>query len=324
VDILFVIDDSGFMFEEQTCLARSFGDFISHANVWKNDYHIGAISVNVVDEAVIGRLNRGDDKVTPRYLTPTSGGNFAKMVQYGSQGGSDSQEAGLQAAQTALSAPLATDTGVPCSTTANCTSDPNICPDPATCGYSCVDGRCGGYNAGFLRENAQLEVVMLSDEEDQSSAGTAFYIDFFKNIKGWYNVNMMHVNAIVGIEGVPSAPVQSEGDCVASDGGTADEGKRYLEVAQQTGGLTDSICQDSYGPIMNQIGNVSFHPKVQFFLSRLADPATVTVQVAGQTCTAGWRYDAPSNSVVFDEKGPCMPQPGQKIRIEYDTLCLTS
>ncbi|HOU53095.1 MAG TPA: choice-of-anchor D domain-containing protein [Myxococcota bacterium] len=327
VDILFVIDDSVSMSEEQTRLARSFGDFIGQAAVWNNDYHIGAISVNVVDEDVIGRLNRGDDKVTPRYLTPTSGGNFAKMVQYGSEGGSDSQEAGLQAAQTALSAPLATDTGVPCTSTTDCTSDPNICPDPATCGYSCVNGRCGGYNAGFLRDDAQLEVLILSDEEDQSSAGTAFYVDFFKNIKGWYNLNMMHVNAIVGVEGVPARPSgsgSSTGDCVASDGGTADEGKRYIDVVQQTGGLYDSICKDSYAPIMNQVGTVSFHPKVQFFLSRLADPATVTVQVAGQTCTAGWRYDAPSNSVVFDEQGPCMPQPGQKIRIEYDTLCLTS
>ncbi len=324
VDILFIIDDSGSMCEEQTRLNQSFSDFIAQANVWKNDFHIGGISVNVTDEGVIGRLNRGDTKVTPRFMTKSNGGSFSKMTMYGCDGGSDSQEAGMQAAQTALSAPLATDTGVACSTDTECKNDANICPDPGACGYTCIEGTCGGFNSRFLRENAQLEMVALSDEEDQSSGGLPFYVDFFKNIKGWYNVDMMHFNAIVGIEGVPSKPSSNDGDCVASDGGTAASGDRYLQVAEETGGLSGSICESSYSGIMNKIGDVTFHPKVQFFLSRLADPATVSVQVNGSACTTGWRYDAPSNSVIFDLQGSCMPGPGDKIRIEYETLCLTS
>ena len=43
---------------------------------------------------------------------------------------------------------------------------------------------CGGYNMGFLRKDATLEIVFVSDEEDQSPADLSFYINFFKNIKG--------------------------------------------------------------------------------------------------------------------------------------------
>jgi hypothetical protein len=322
VDILFIIDDSGSMSEEQSRLAQSFDDFIAGASVWKNDYHVGAISVDVIDGPVIGRLNRGDVKVTPRYLTRTSGGDFAKMVDYSSSppGGqnSSSQESSLQAAQAALTAPLSTSTGVACAIDTDCSGDPNICPDPTSCAYSCIEGECGGFNAGFLRESAQLELIAMSDEEDQSSASLPFYIDFLKNIKGWYNVDMMHFNAIAGIvDGVAQS-------CGALDGGEGAPGDRYLEAAKQTGGKTGNICADNYAPVMNDIGEVSFHPKVQFFLSRLADPTTVTVKVNGKACAAGWHYDAPSNAVIFDLAGGCMPGPGDKIVIDYETLCLTS
>ena len=320
VDILFIIDDSGSMSEEQDRLTQSFSDFIGAANVWKNDFHLGGISVNVVDDKVIGRLNRGDTKITPRFMTKANANpaTFAKMVDYGSGGNSDAQESGLQASQTALSAPLATDTGVPCGSTSDCTSDPNICPSGTTCAYTCIEGTCGGFNSRFLRNDAQLEMVVLSDEEDQSSGGLPFYVDFFKNIKGWYNVDMMHFNAIVGMDS------SSAGSCTASDGGTAEGGYRYVEVVEQTGGLGGSICDSSYASTMNKIGDVTFHPKVQFFLTRLADPSTVTVKVNTTSCPSGWRYDAPSNSVIFDAKGTCMPGPGDKIFIDYETLCLTS
>ncbi len=320
VDILFVIDDSGSMSEEQDRLTDSFSEFISQANVWNNDFHLGGISVNVTDDQVIGRLNRGDTSITPRFMTKANSNpsTFARMIDYGTGGNSDSQEAGLQAAQNALSAPLSSDTGVACGTDNDCKNDTNICPDAAGCAYTCIEGTCGGFNSRFVRDDAQLELLMLSDEEDQSSGGLPFYIDFFKNIKGWYNVDMMHVNAIVGMDG------GSAGSCTASDGGTGAGGYRYVEVVKATNGLAGSICDSSYAGIMKKVGDVTFHPKVQFFLSRLADPATVSVQVNGTACTSGWRYDAPSNSVIFDEAGACMPGPGDKIRVSYETLCLTS
>ncbi|HPB49863.1 MAG TPA: choice-of-anchor D domain-containing protein [Myxococcota bacterium] len=327
VDILFVIDDSGSMCEEQDRLASSFGEFIAQASVWDNDYHIGVISVNVVDEAIIGRLNRGSTSVTPRFITKSGNAQsqFANLVNLGCDGNSDAQEAGLQAAQTGLAAPLTTDTEITCSRTTDCTADANICADPSNCPYTCIDGTCGGFNKGFMREDAQLEIIILSDEEDQSSAAISFYVDFLTNIKGWANVGRMHVNSIVGVKGVPAG---TGSECTATDGGTAAHGYRYIQASEDTGGKYGSICESNFEPIMSDIADITFNPKLQFFLSRLADPATVKVSVDKQgdgqfvPCNDGWEFDAPSNSVIFDAEGGCVPQPQDHIKVSYKMLCL--
>lgn len=316
VDVLFVIDDSGSMCEEQDRLIDNYNTFISKAKVWQNDYHIGIISLNVVKEAVMGKLNLGDPKKMPRFITPSTPNGqqkFKEFADLGCSGGSDPQESGLQAAQLALSAPLSTDTGIPCKTDADCQNDKNLCADPKKCPLYCLEGTCGGWNKGFLREDAQLEIIVLSDEEDQSPAAPGFYVDFFKSIKGFYNVGMMHFNAIVG----------PKGGCTAPDGGTAEEGKRYNYVADETGGKKGSICDSDYGPIMNEIGAQAFDLKVQFFLTRIADPPTIKVWVNGKECKQpAWKYDQPSNSIIFDKSGACMPQPGDKIKVYYKVLCL--
>ncbi|PKM07368.1 MAG: hypothetical protein CVV17_01805, partial [Gammaproteobacteria bacterium HGW-Gammaproteobacteria-7] len=96
--------------------------------------------------------------------------------------------------------------------------------------------------------------------------------------------------------------------------------------AQATGGSVGSICDSSFASSLNGIGNIAFGLRRQFFLTRLADPTTLTVTVNGASCMGGggsnWTYDAPSNSVIFNESGGCMPQVGQHLTIHYETLCL--
>ncbi len=320
VDVLFLIDDSGSMCGEQDQLAAAFDYFIQNAKVWNNDYHLGITGVNVVDDTIMGMLNYGDSKKMPRFLTPSTGtkDKFAEFAKLGCNGGphcggfsgpcTDEQESGLLASQIALSAPLTTDTGVTCNSDADCKNNPAVCPDAASCPYRCLDKTCGGWNKGFLRDNAQLEVIVLSDEEDQSPGAVATYIDFLKNIKGFYNVNMFHFHSIVGA----NPPTCEESDA----------GKRYIETSQETNGVIGDICDTNYYQTMSDIGEVTFGLKVQFFLTRLAEPSSVKVWVQGQACAKGWTYDGLSNSVIFDENGPCMPQPGDEIKIYYKTLCL--
>jgi len=126
----------------------------------------------------------------------------------------------------------------------------------------------------------------------------------------------MHFNAIVGSNS------GGTGGCTGPDGTSAEAGTRYITVAQATNGQVGSICDPSFSTVMGAIGQAAFGLKVQFFLTRPADPPTVKVRVEGVACTSGWKYDAASNSVIFDEKGTCVPTPGQQVRIEYKTLCL--
>ncbi|MFO0748661.1 MAG: choice-of-anchor D domain-containing protein [Myxococcota bacterium] len=299
VDVLFVVDDSGSMSEEQQNLAQNFQSFVAGAQTWNNDYHIAVVTTDL--EGRTGNFFHGTNN--PRFVTRQTVNQFQSNVNVGTNGSGTEQ--GLAAAQAALSLPNTAETTTACTTDTSCSA-----PE------KCVDGFCGGPNRGFLREDAALEIVMVSDEEDQSPNDIAFYVNFFKTIKGFYNTNMMHVHAIVG--DTPSG--------CSSNAGAADAGFRYIDVANQTGGAVGSICNPSFASALSSIGDIAFGLRTQFFLSRLPDPATITVSVAGASCSAAsganWRYDAPSNSVVFDENGGCMPNAGQEVKIHYQTICL--
>lgn len=296
VDILFVIDDSGSMGDEQTNLGSNFKSLIKEAATWNSNYQIGVITTDAGTPSKSGKLQGSPRFVIP---SPSAQSQFEKNAKVGESG--SGSEAGLEAAHLALTLPLIHTTSTACSTDSDCSA-----PD------GCVSGKCGGHNAGFLRKEAALEVVFVSDEEDQSPAPVSFYVDFLKSIKGFANDNLMHAHAIVG---------DSPGGCTSS-AGTADAGKRYIEVAMQTGGKVASICDSSFASALATIGDVAFGLKEQFFLSAVAEPGTVKVWVDDLECAGGWFYDIPSNSVIFDDMGGCMPQEGQKIKIYYKMLCL--
>lgn len=296
VDVLFVVDNSGSMSEEQQSLQRNFGDFIRGAEQFQNDYQLGIITTDMMAERDKGRL-RGNPRIMTR--GPQVEAQFRDAVNVGTNGAGD--ELGLEAARRALSDPLAFDTGVACNADADC-----VMPD------TCVGGTCGGHNRGFLREDAALEVIFVSDEDDHSQGTLNFYVDFLKNIKGFRNEARFHASAIVGAQGGRSAACQGAG-------GDAAPGHRYVEVAQRTNGRVLSICDDNFGPNLRDLGNQAFGLQAEFFLSRPAVRQTVEVRVDGVRQNAGWFYDEESNSVVFEEGS--VPQPMQTIQVDYEARC---
>lgn len=298
VDVLFVVDNSGSMSSNQSNLAANFQSFITAASQWNNNYQIGVTTTDMEDNN--GRLVAAAGNA--RYVTSQNYQQLAQNFRVGTNGSAD--EKGLAAAQAALSLPLIANTSTTCTADSQCTV-----PD------RCVDGFCGGRNRGFLREDAALEIVLVSDEEDSSPGDLNFYINFFRSIKGVYNSDMMHVHAIVG--DVP-------GGC-STQSGSAVAGRRYVDVATATGGSVISICDSNFSAGLASIGAIAFGLRRQFYLSRFPEPATINVRVAGQVCSpaagANWNYDEGSNSVVFNQNGGCMPQAGQQVVINYKTLC---
>jgi hypothetical protein len=310
VDVLFVIDNSGSMGDEQSNLATNFSQFISVATVWNTDYHIGVVTTDM--DQGLGRLveANGQRFISPKTSNPTS--TFQSMVKVGTSGSADEQ--GLAASQQALSPPNSLDFDTPC------VADQDCAP------YSCVaddEGikKCGGHNRGFLRKNSGLEVVYVSDEEDSSPADLAFYVNFLYSIKGSNNKSLFHAHAIVAPSGA------SGGGGPGGSGCDATGGNRYRVVAQDTAGKVGDICSASFATALKDIGEVAFGLGQQFFLTMLADEATIEVTVGGKPCAKGpnaWSYDKQSNSVIFvptDKGGTCQPQENDKITIFYKTLC---
>ena len=303
VDVLMVIDDSGSMCNLQDRLTANINEFINQAQEWENDYHIGVTLCCITQDDRRCKVPGGliTEHEPRRWVTPD---NWSELFDNASPGCSgDPIEAGLEAAFMALTLPN-THLGDPCGSDRDCRAPDTCLPDLQ---------RCGGRNAGFMRQDAALEIIMFSDEEDQSPAPPDFYVDFFKSIKGYANENFMHVHAIVG---------DKDTGCSLDDG-SAQYGNRYIYVAEQTGGIFASICSHDFAEAMTEIGGMAFGLKVQFFLSRAADPATIEISVNGTPCPTGWLYDPNSNSVIFDEGGSCMPQEGDEIKIEYEAICFT-
>lgn len=294
-DILFVIDDSCSMEDEQAALGPQLDSFLSYANTQGVDYQI-AVTTTDVDNS--GPTRRGGS------YCPYNGGKRGQFVEcdgqriitrstanaatlfnrivtsLGSNG--SGYEQGLEAAYLAL-------------------SDPTI----------------NTWNAGFLRPDAALAVILVSDEEDFSTRAVTFYSDFFKNIKGFQNQGLFSFSSVIVL------PTQNPS---CSSGG-ASRGIRYAQVTQQTGGVTESICTANWGQTLANIGLNTFGLKRKFFLSSQPVPTTVSVTINGSAVPSvspggqtNWSYDQATNSIEFT--AAAIPQAGSTVAVTYTVACL--
>lgn len=152
-DVLFVVDNSYSMMEEQTNLGQNLGAFLSFAQGQGVNYQIGITTTDTRPSPTgqAGELQGFTKIITP--ATPNKEQVFQSNVNVGINGAID--EMGLEAAYLALS-----------------------------------PSNLAGPNAGFLRPGAILAIVIVSDEEDQSvdpnSGGyrpLSFYQNFFSSLK---------------------------------------------------------------------------------------------------------------------------------------------
>ena len=291
VDVLWVVDNSGSMGEEQDNLSNNFNQFMIEAQTMDVDYQIGVITTEIQEASDASddsghpgmRIEPGVLFGDPKIITntPSAESQFSRNIKVGTCC-SDEAEAGLKAAKMALSSPLV--------------------DDPSK-------------NGGFLRDDAKLSIIFVSDEDDQSDGSVDLYADFFKNIKGFRNEALMFVSAIVG---------DSPNGCQSGQTGDAAAGERYIELTRLTGGYFRSICDSSWGQNLADLGVLTFGTQIQFFLSRLAISSTIQVRINGssiiQDPNSGWAYDSQSNSITFGPAG--VPPEGATIEVEYDVICL--
>jgi hypothetical protein len=179
------------------------------------------------------------------------------------------------------------------------------------------------YNAGFLREEANLSVLIVSDEEDSSPLSVDAYLRSFADAKGgaYRDHARMNVSGVVG-----DTPPEFDGEpSCSSDNGYADYGSRYVYAAQTTGGLVDSICDEDFSPIVAELGLTLSGLLVEFQLSRVPDLATLTVsiydspdessKVKDLTLDVDFTYVEENNSILFEKEQ--IPNSQQYIKVSY-------
>lgn len=296
VDILWVLDNSVSMVQEQTAVAGGAAAFISNLETTGMDFHIGVITsdldpTNMNAAALVGPYVTN---TTPNYQA-----EFAAQVQVGT--GGDDQEKGIEAAYKALIPPRSTTT-----------------------------------NVGFLRSEASLAIVVVSDENDCSddgalgseSNGESCYTDYDK------------------LTPIPDLVSQLKEVKKGSDGtftfsgiigpdavdGCADAvpGKRYATIIEMIGGVRANICDADYTAIMDSLGLIAAGTLDTFSLGYLAEPETIEVSVddidgnqvvASETPgeTDGWTYEEAADQtyahIVFH--GAAVPPRGATIAVDY-------
>lgn len=267
VDVLWVIDNSSSMAQEQARVAaaiRSFFDWFTTLNL---DYHMGVITTDVVNPVYSGQLVGA-----PIYLdstTPNAAAELAEAIEVGTEDMGD--ESGLAALELALSEPARS-----------------------------------GYNAGFLRENAHLAVVFLSDEPEFSAQDSAHYITFLQGIKA--DPDDILVSAIVGDYGT--------GCSATCDGTTQDAqpGDKYIDVVTAYNGVYGSICTCDLAPVLDEIGMETTRYIRSFVLSDVpTDPAAIVVYVNSEVAATGWTWVELTNEIVFDVP----PINGSEVVVRY-------
>lgn len=289
VDILWVVDNSGTMADEREQLGEKFDQFMSRLLLSGADYHIGIVSTDTEDPNHSGRL-QGDPKVITRD-TPDPQAAFAANVQVAE---TDSRiERGLDAMALALSPDL-----------------------------------LAGPNAGFLRAQAALFVIVVSDEDDHSMGPVGYYGRLLEHFKGAGNENLVSLSAIVG---------QAPDGCPGAEAGT-----RYLNTQVDTGGLFHSICSEDYGPIVEELGINAAGLRRKFYLSEIPQADTIRVLAysvedpacqaqadcaEGLSCAAGhhcaaeldpataWTYEAGDNAIFFMRD--YLPAAGSFVEVAY-------
>lgn len=292
VDILWVIDDSCSMYDEQARLISNLSNFVGYADSQNADYQM-AVTVTDARSSRAGKFERcfphpaiidsdyGQGQQNPGEIR---GDAFRCTFEVGTTG-SGAYEAGLGAAKRALER----------ATAPGSTSQNNI-------------------NHGFVRDDANLAVVVMSDEEDQTGLSLPVLKDFFESVKGRNRPDRSAVHAIAGPTSEP---------CVVQGRFQAQPGFRYEWMATETGGLFNNICDEDWSPALTQLGLDVFVPLDEWNLSQAADPGSVVVTVDGVSvpfdAQDGYTYNPVANSVKFH--GDAVPDPGAQIVVEYLGLC---
>ena len=168
----------------------------------------------------------------------------------------------------------------------------------------------GECNAGFIRNEAMLHMILVSDEPEQSDilTGETWQMLADQIIAKRGSAGMVRISSIVG--DVPNG-CQS-GGWFGSD---ADPGTGYVDATTYTNGVFLSICDNWSDP-----ANLQLLAETSVLLDAYPlDYGAIeeTIQVSVNTFPVSedyWHYDTNTQSVMFDSNAP---QEGSSVTITY-------
>ncbi|MFO0724411.1 MAG: VWA domain-containing protein [Myxococcota bacterium] len=278
VDILWVVDNSASVNDERARLAQQFAGFLRVLIAAGVDFHVGVTSTDL--SPITG--DQGHLRGPTPFIdnnTPDPRTAFGMAVDFPMS--NVSLEEGLRAMELALSPP-----------------------------------NTQGPNRGFLREEAALGVIVVSDEDDSSIGPVDHYVRFLRGLKGPGREANISLSGVVGPLANGCIPAGSE----RIFGADAKAAVRYRAVIDATRGLTESICAPNFAPFVEGLATALSGLRRVFLLSAPPVASTIRVKVDGRLIpenpNTGWTYRPTERAIAF--LGSFVPRPRAMIEIRYD------
>ena len=296
VDMLLVIDNSGSMDDEQKALAANLDHLWTRIALANADFHIAVTSTGMTPYTAgwtqcPGGANGGEagrffpvDASRPRILTPTTPDVKQVLFDNTKVGLCHWDERFFDPVIAALTPPLVGATKAPGT------------PWPS-------DG-----NAGFLRDDARLALLAVSDADDDNDVINPPPVSEMVGKLSQVKKGALDLISFAGIVGLHAC---SNVEQVAV---------RYQEIARQLNGKLYDICDlNNFGPMLDDALGSLLLPLTSFALSaQPQDPSRISVTVNGAAVT-NFRYDATTNRIVFPQSA--VPPPGSRIIATYIPAC---
>lgn len=273
-DVLFTIDDSCSMADEQLALGNNFTAFMRYATLASVNYQLAVVTTN--DSGTNGGafVTRANEPLILSNATPDVANVFRRRVDVGTGG------AGIER---------------PLSTTLKALTPPLIT----------------GPHQGFLRSDANLAVIVVSDAEDQSAEPISYYVTRLPLVKGVARRHQVTIS-VIGPFSPVSMTCMTEGQDMTG---------RYDAVIQATRGVKQTICKSDWASDLEQLGRTALGPRNTFFVRNPPDTLQpVDVTVNGQAVSNAWTYDPTANTIVFADGQ--QPGAGTTVTITYQSMCL--
>lgn len=277
VDVLWVVDTSSSMAKHQELLANQVPIFLEGLNATGLDYQIGVTTMDMSSSGAGGRLLAQSG--TPRVLkksTPNLAALLAGRLKAGESG--SPVERGREALMSALD-----------------------------------QSKTGMVNDGLLRPNSLLNVIFLTNEEDQSNSSIDYVaaLDQIKPIlplgdRSW-------ISHFMGV-------MSSDSACQTAEWGFSSPGLRYMDLSTASGGAKESICDADFKRALTNVRSRVLEVLTEFALDRDPVVSSIRVYVDGveipKSETNGWSYRQSANSIRFH--GSAIPKAGSRIKVDFD------
>lgn len=294
VDILFVVDNSGTMIPKQNKLADEFNAFAQVFFSKDFDFRIAVVTTDTIGEAGIFQAQPtagGDpaEKIVTKSMTDAIG-HFKANIKVGIGGGTAAAAKPLKAVELALS-----------------------------------PGLLAADNANFLRSDAHLAVIFVSDADDNDShlvGSTPTTVQSFlqalkpdkfdvlaRTYKKNYTVSAVAVNSL------------TEAACVTLQmtDPLIEVGTKYKSLVTGSNGSWASICEPNFASGLTQISQRIAEAITEIPLASVPDVSTIAIRFNGvlvaQDGTNGWTYESSGQKIVFH--GSAIPQDNTSISIDY-------